>query len=205
MGGYGCVDGLNAAIKEHQKTGKISSGGPRIKALGALPWEKTGHSHTVLAHHVYGALGIEVGKTPWLDQFKKQDVIAELKNRWDELLGREGRYNHPALREVFNHRKALGDGYTANFDGEIYRFIVLQSALDTNQRFPCAILPNGRPAAVWTAMELSDEPFDVVHLSVADFVEMLHVAVGREIARGVASALDADLRHPGVHEEAPRT
>lgn len=212
MGGYGSVDKLNAAIREKEESGQITGPDNRIKDLAALPWEKTSHTHTVLGDHVYRALGINVGNTPWLQQYSKQAVIDGLKTQWDQLVESAGRINHSALKVIHKRLKELGFSLRANVKGVFYSFVEALSRIDPRETIVCGILPNGRPVDVWMAFELTDEEFEIERLTIIEFAERLAAAAKAEAAtldeagsRSLAAELDEALPHTGIHGETLRT
>jgi hypothetical protein len=109
------------------------------------------------------------------------------------------------MREVHNRLKVLlGVAPRIGiFKEQIYNFASVLAIRDPRQTIPCAILPNGRPCDIGTAFDLSDQDFDVIHLTVVEFAERLAAASRTEAEaleearnQALAVTLEHELRHP---------
>jgi len=173
---------LQWAIIQARQGEPVTSDDERVKTLAKAPWQPQGRSFSIEGTEFYKAIGIDLSNAPWLEHFEKpaekskEAELAELKTEWEDLLRKDyGRTNITRMRAVHERRKALlgHPPVSGIFKQELFNFVSTMSRTDPRQRFPCAILPNGYPAAVEIALDYCDQDFEIRRLTFVEFSEHL--------------------------------
>lgn len=173
---------LQCAIIQARQGEPVTSDDERVKTLAKAPWQPQGRSFSIDGTEFYKAIGIDPSIATWLAHFQKPPVkpkdveLNELQKEWNDLVSKEyGRPNLARMRAVHERRKALLGHRPVSgiFKGELFNFVSTMSHTDPRHRFPCAILPNGYPAAIEIALDYCDQEFEIRHLTFVEFSEHL--------------------------------
>lgn len=184
--GHRNTEKLQRAITQARQGEPITSDDDRVQKLAKAPWQPHGRSFFIDGAEFYRAIGIDPTKANWLAHFEKppekskEEELKELQTEWKKLIEQDYRSDPIArMRAVHKRRKELLGGRTpvsGMFRGELFNFISTLSSTDPRQRFPCAILPNGYPAAIEIALDYCDQDFEIEHLTLVEFSERLLAA-----------------------------
>lgn len=181
---------LQLAITQARQGEPITSNDDKVQKLAKAPWQPQARSFVIDGAEFYRAIDLDPEKTAWLAHFEKpaepskEEELAKLNIEWGDLLRKDyGRTNIARMRAVHERRKALlgHPPVSGIFKGELFKFITTMSSSDPRQRFPCAILPNGYPAAIEIALDYCDQDFEIEHLTLIEFAERLLVASTTEV------------------------
>lgn len=183
--GHNDTKRLQLAITQARQGEPVTAEDDSIQMLAKAPWQPQGRSFSIDGTEFYKAIGIDPSITTWLAHFQKPPVkpkdveLNELQKEWNDLVSKEyGRPNLARMRAVHERRKALLGHRPVSgiFKGELFNFVSTMSHTDPRHRFPCAILPNGYPAAIEIALDYCDQEFEIRHLTFVEFSELLLTA-----------------------------